>query len=95
MYILDDHQIGLHQIDNNKLIKSLKKLRDLNNSVIVVEHDKEIMVQSDHIDIGPGTGKNGGNIRFRVYILNLKSNSVTADYLNGKNIKEGWRLPCQ
>ena len=81
---MDEPSIGLHQIDNNKLIKSLKKLRDLNNSVIVVEHDKEIMVQSDHIiDIGPGAGKNGGKIVFRVHILILlKSNSITADYLN-------------
>ena len=88
MYILDEPSIGLHQIDNNKLIKSLKKLRDLNNSVIVVEHDKEIMVQSDHIiDIGPGAGKNGGNITFQgSYSKILKSNSITADYLNGKKI---------
>ena len=88
LYILDEPSIGLHQIDNNKLIKSLKKLRDLNNSVIVVEHDKEIMVQSDHIiDIGPGAGKNGGNITFQgSYSKILKSNSITADYLNGKKI---------
>ena len=88
LYILDEPSIGLHQIDNNKLIKSLKKLRDLNNSVIVVEHDKEIMLQCDHIiDIGPGAGKNGGNIIFQgSYSKILKSNSITADYLNGKKI---------
>ena len=87
LYILDEPSIGLHQIDNYKLIKSLKKLRDLSNSVIVVEHDKEIMLQSDYIiDIGPGAGKNGGNIVFKgPYSQIIKSKSITADFLNGKN----------
>ena len=86
LYILDEPSIGLHQIDNSKLIKSLKKLRDLDNSVIVVEHDKEIMIQSDYIvDIGPGAGKNGGNIVFKgSYSDIIKSDSITADYLNNK-----------
>ena len=86
LYILDEPSIGLHQIDNSKLINSLKKLRDLNNSVIVVEHDKEIMLQSDYIiDIGPGAGKNGGHIVFNgSYSQIIKSKSITADYLNGK-----------
>jgi len=63
LYILDEPSIGLHQRDNNKLIKSLKKLRDLGNTIIVVEHDRDIMLQADHIiDIGPGPGVDGGKI---------------------------------
>ena len=90
LYILDEPSIGLHQIDNSKLIKSLKKLRDLDNSVIVVEHDKEIMLQSDYIiDIGPGAGKNGGNIVFKgSFDQIISSNSITADYLNNNKIIE-------
>ena len=62
---MDEPSIGLHQKDNSKLIESLKKLRDLGNTIIVVEHDKEIMEKSDHIiDIGPNAGKNGGDIIF-------------------------------
>ena len=88
LYILDEPSIGLHQIDNTKLIKSLKKLRDLDNSVIVVEHDKEIMLQSDYIiDIGPGAGKNGGKIVFKgSYSDIINSNSITAEYLNSDKI---------
>ena len=88
LYILDEPSIGLHQIDNSKLIKSLKKLRDLDNSIIVVEHDKEIMIQSDYIiDIGPGAGKNGGNIVFKgTYNDIIKSNTITADYLTNKKV---------
>ena len=88
LYILDEPSIGLHQIDNTKLIKSLKKLRDLDNSVIVVEHDKEIMLQSDYIiDIGPGAGKNGGKIVFKgLYSDIINSNSITAEYLNSDKI---------
>ena len=88
LYILDEPSIGLHQIDNTKLIKSLKKLRDLDNSVIVVEHDKEIMLQSDYIiDIGPGAGKNGGKIVFKgSYSDIINSNSITAEYLNNDKI---------
>ena len=63
LYILDEPSIGLHQRDNNKLIKSLKELRDLGNTIIVVEHDRDIMLQADHIiDMGPGPGVNGGKI---------------------------------
>lgn len=86
LYILDEPSIGLHARDNAKLIKALKDLRDLGNSVIVVEHDKEMMLESDYIiDIGPGAGRHGGNIvaegEPEVF---LKNNSTTAMYLNGK-----------
>jgi excinuclease ABC subunit A len=85
LYILDEPSIGLHQRDNNKLIDSLKKLRDVGNSVIVVEHDKEMMLEADTlIDVGPGAGSNGGNILAigkPQEILN--SNSLTAQYING------------
>ena len=85
LYILDEPSIGLHQRDNSKLIDSLKKLRDLGNSIIVVEHDKEIMEKSDYIiDIGPYAGKNGGQIIFQgTYSNMLKNNTVTSEYLNG------------
>ena len=86
LYILDEPSIGLHQIDNNKLIDSLKKLRDLGNTIIVVEHDKDIMLKSDYIiDIGPGAGKNGGNVVFSDLSSKItKSKTLTAKYLNGK-----------
>ena len=86
LYILDEPSIGLHQIDNNKLIDSLKKLRDLGNTIIVVEHDKDIMLKSDYIiDIGPGAGKNGGNVVFSDLSGKItNSNTLTAKYLNGK-----------
>ena len=87
LYILDEPSIGLHQRDNSKLIDSLKKLRDLGNTIIVVEHDKEIMEKADHIiDIGPNAGKNGGKIIFNgSYKKILNSNTVTSNFLN--NIK--------
>ena len=87
LYILDEPSIGLHQRDNSKLIDSLKKLRDLGNTIIVVEHDKEIMEKADHIiDIGPNAGKNGGKIIFNgSYKQILNNNTVTSDFLN--NIK--------
>ena len=87
LYILDEPSIGLHQRDNSKLIDSLKKLRDLGNTIIVVEHDKEIMEKADHIiDIGPNAGKNGGKIIFNgSYKQILNSNTVTSNFLN--NIK--------
>ena len=87
LYILDEPSIGLHQRDNSKLIESLKKLRDLGNTIIVVEHDKEIMEKADHIiDIGPNAGKNGGKIIFNgSYKQILNSNTVTSNFLN--NIK--------
>ena len=63
LYVLDEPSIGLHQKDNKKLIKTLKKIRDLGNSVIVVEHDEETIMESDHIiDVGVGAGINGGQI---------------------------------
>lgn len=86
LYILDEPSIGLHQRDNRRLIASLKNLRDSDNSVIVVEHDKEMMLESDYIvDLGPKAGKKGGEIVFAGTPREmLESNTVTADYLNGK-----------
>lgn len=86
LYILDEPSIGLHARDNVKLIRSLKDLRDLNNSVIVVEHDKEMMLESDYIlDIGPGAGRHGGQlIASGTPDQFLKSGSLTADYLAGR-----------
>jgi len=86
LYILDEPSIGLHARDNAKLIKALKDLRDLGNSVIVVEHDKEMMLESDYIiDIGPGAGRHGGSVVAQGDPETfLKSNSTTANYLSGK-----------
>lgn len=85
LYILDEPSIGLHARDNVKLIKALKDLRDLGNSVIVVEHDKEMMLACDHIiDIGPGAGRHGGHIVAEGDPKSfLKSNSTTAQFLKG------------
>lgn len=85
-YILDEPSIGLHPRDNDKLIKSLQKLRDIGNNIIVVEHDKEIMLESDYlIDIGPKAGTYGGEViaegRPKDF---LKQKTLTADYLSGK-----------
>ena len=86
LYILDEPSIGLHQRDNEKLIDSLVKLRDIGNSVIVVEHDKEMIEAADYvIDIGPAAGKLGGNIDFIGTPLEiLNHQTLTADYLNGR-----------
>ncbi|MFA6466609.1 MAG: excinuclease ABC subunit UvrA [Patescibacteria group bacterium] len=87
LYILDEPSIGLHQIDNAKLIKTLKDLRDLGNSVIVVEHDEETMLEADYlIDIGPGAGKHGGEIVACGTPESIKKNpkSLTGQYLAGK-----------
>jgi len=86
MYILDEPSIGLHQKDNLKLIKALQDLRDLGNSVLVVEHDKEMMLKADHIiDIGPGAGRHGGEIVAQGNPKEfLKLNSTTAQYLEEK-----------
>ena len=86
LYILDEPSIGLHARDNVKLIKALKDLRDLGNSVIVVEHDKDMMLASDYIlDIGPGAGRHGGQIIAEGTPEEfLRSQSKTAGYLNGK-----------
>ena len=91
LYVLDEPSIGLHQRDNKKLIDALKRLRDLGNTVIVVEHDVETMESADHIiDLGPEAGINGGNITAQG---NLKSiinteNSITGNYLSGKKFIE-------
>ncbi|MDD3859648.1 MAG: excinuclease ABC subunit UvrA [Bacteroidales bacterium] len=84
LYILDEPSIGLHQRDNNKLIKSLKELRDRGNSVIVVEHDKEMIQQSDYIvDIGPGAGRKGGKLVFAgSYESMINSDSITSQYIS-------------
>ncbi|HYC85927.1 MAG TPA: excinuclease ABC subunit UvrA, partial [Chryseosolibacter sp.] len=85
LYILDEPSIGLHARDNVKLIRALKDLRDLGNSVVVVEHDKEMMMESDYIlDIGPGAGRHGGHIIAQGNPQGfLKTDSVTAKYLTG------------
>ncbi|MCF0163950.1 MAG: excinuclease ABC subunit UvrA [Bacteroidales bacterium] len=88
LYILDEPSIGLHQRDNVKLINSLKSLRDEGNSVIVVEHDEEMMRSADWlIDLGPGAGVNGGELLYNGKPSNIadsNSNSLTIDYLTGK-----------
>ncbi|WP_147676220.1 excinuclease ABC subunit UvrA [Algibacter pacificus] len=86
LYILDEPSIGLHQRDNEKLINSLEALRDIGNSVIVVEHDKDMIERADYvIDIGPKAGKHGGDIISIGTPDELKThNTLTADYLNGK-----------
>ena len=86
LYILDEPSIGLHQRDNQRLIQSLKELRDVGNSIIVVEHDKDTMLASDYIvDIGPAAGKHGGEITFEGTPKDVKKGkSLTCDYLNGK-----------
>ncbi|ERM83430.1 excinuclease ABC subunit A [Rhodonellum psychrophilum GCM71 = DSM 17998] len=85
LYILDEPSIGLHQRDNVKLIKALKNLRDLGNSVLVVEHDKDMMLDSDYVvDIGPGAGRHGGHIVAAGKPDDfLKQKSLTAKYLSG------------
>lgn len=86
LYILDEPSIGLHQRDNRRLIDSLKRLRDAGNSVIVVEHDKDMMLDADYIvDIGPGAGRKGGNVVFSGTPEEmLRTSTLTADYLTGR-----------
>ena len=86
LYILDEPSIGLHQRDNDRLIKSLKELRDLGNTVIVVEHDRDMMLAADYIvDIGPKAGRKGGDVVFQGTVDEmLKANTITAQYLNGQ-----------
>ncbi|MFO1526430.1 MAG: excinuclease ABC subunit UvrA [Turneriella sp.] len=87
LYVLDEPSIGLHQSDNAKLILTLKGLRDLGNTIVVVEHDEETMQESDFIvDMGPGAGRHGGQVVFAGSYAELKraKNSLTADYLTGK-----------
>ncbi|SDD86242.1 excinuclease ABC subunit UvrA [Riemerella columbipharyngis] len=86
LYILDEPSIGLHQRDNERLIHSLKNLRDIGNSVLVVEHDKDIILEADHVlDIGPKAGIHGGKILWQGSPKDLiKADTITADYLTGK-----------
>ena len=86
LYILDEPSIGLHQRDNQKLIESLKELRNIGNSVIVVEHDKDTMLNADYlVDIGPGAGRHGGEVVFAGTPAEIKNgHSITCEYLNGK-----------
>mgnify|MGYP003204658755 FL=1 len=87
LYILDEPSIGLHQRDNDKLLATLKKLRDLGNSVLVVEHDEDTMYAADQvIDIGPGAGVHGGNVMAQgtAEEIKLVSESITGQYLSGK-----------
>ena len=87
LYILDEPSIGLHQRDNDKLLATLKRLRDLGNTLIVVEHDEDTMYAADHIvDIGPGAGRNGGEV---VAAGNggraaARPTSITGQYLSGR-----------
>ncbi len=86
LYILDEPSIGLHQRDNHRLIESLKELRDIGNSILVVEHDKDMITESDYVvDIGPRAGKHGGEIvASGPWETIAGENSLTADYLNGR-----------
>ncbi|SKC04089.1 excinuclease ABC subunit A [Soonwooa buanensis] len=86
LYILDEPSIGLHQRDNERLINSLKNLRDIGNSVLVVEHDKDMILEADHVlDIGPRAGKFGGEILWQGDPKDIKkANTITADYITGK-----------
>ena len=86
LYILDEPSIGLHQRDNDKLLATLKRLRDLGNTLIVVEHDEDTMFAADHIvDIGPGAGRSGGEVVFQGTVDELlKSDSITGQYLSGR-----------
>lgn len=88
MYILDEPSIGLHQCDNKRLINSLMNLRDTGNSVIVVEHDKDMMLEADYIvDIGPKAGRKGGEVVFSGTPQEmLQSHTLTADYINGNKL---------
>ncbi|MFA4874599.1 MAG: excinuclease ABC subunit UvrA, partial [bacterium] len=91
LYVLDEPSIGLHQRDNHRLITTLKRLRDLGNTVLVVEHDRDMMLASDHIiDLGPGAGVAGGNIVATGSPAEImkKKNSLTGDYLAGRRAIE-------
>lgn len=87
LYILDEPSIGLHQRDNEKLLATLKKLRDLGNTLLVVEHDEDTMYAADEIiDIGPGAGRHGGNVIAKGSVEEIKNNlnSITGQYLSGR-----------
>ena len=100
LYILDEPSIGLHQRDNRRLINALQELRDLGNSVIVVEHDRDMIMNADHVvDIGPGAGVHGGKIIFQGshdQLVSAKQHTLTLDYLNRiKDIPIPQRRPMQ
>ena len=100
LYILDEPSIGLHQRDNRRLINSLQQLRDMGNSVIVVEHDRDMIMNADHVvDIGPGAGVHGGKIIFQgshQQLVSAKQHTLTLDYLNRvKDIPIPTRRPMQ
>ena len=86
LYILDEPSIGLHQRDNDRLIRSLKELRDLGNTVIVVEHDRDMMLNADYmVDIGPKAGRKGGEVVFQGTVGDMmKADTITAQYLSGE-----------
>ena len=87
LYVLDEPSIGLHQRDNERLLKTLKRLRDLGNTVIVVEHDEEAITTADHVvDLGPAAGVNGGRVVAEGNVTKIKKNqnSITGQYLSGK-----------
>lgn len=91
LYVLDEPSIGLHQRDNEKLIATLKRLRDLGNTLIVVEHDEDTIRSADHIvDIGPGAGEHGGNVVAQGSLKDIENcpNSITGQYLSGKKVIE-------
>jgi len=88
MYVLDEPSIGLHQRDNDRLLDTLKRLRDIGNSVIVVEHDQDAIMLADYVvDIGPGAGEHGGQIVAEGTPAQIQANpkSLTGQYLSGKN----------
>lgn len=99
LYILDEPSIGLHQRDNDRLIRTLKDMRDLGNTLIVVEHDEDTMLASDHlIDIGPGAGEHGGRVMAQGTPQEVMEdeNSITGQYLSGKKeipLPENYRKP--
>ena len=85
LYVLDEPSIGLHQRDNERLLKTLKRLRDLGNTVIVVEHDEEAITTADHVvDLGPAAGVNGGKVVAEGNVQKIKRNpnSITGQYLS-------------
>src|SRR3546814_1836438 len=86
LYILDEPSIGLHQRDNERLIDALKNLRDIGNTVLVVEHDKDMILAADHvIDMGPAAGLHGGEVVSEGdYRTSLKSATITTDYLKDR-----------
>lgn len=89
LYILDEPSIGLHQRDNSKLLETLKHLRDLGNTLLVVEHDEETMYAADQIiDIGPGAGEHGGNVvaQGTAEVVKQSEQSITGQYLSGRNL---------